>query len=46
MMKINCKSNKGLVIATIEEQKKRNLIDKPIAEIEESDSDNENVQKK
>jgi hypothetical protein len=27
--------------ATIDEQKKRNLIDKPLAEIEESDSDEE-----
>lgn len=33
-----------LVSATIEEQKKRNHIDKPIAEIEESDSDEERKQ--
>lgn len=26
---------------TLEQQKKRNIIDKPIAEIEESDSDDE-----
>ena len=52
MMKISktstesCASNNKiqLVSATIEEQKKRNHIDKPIAEIEESDSDEERKQ--
>lgn len=32
-MKINNKTNNGLVVASIDEQRKRNMIDKPIAEI-------------
>ena len=45
MMKIHSTKDKKLVSASLEEQKKRNVIDKPIVDIEDCYSDDNELEK-